>query len=98
MPTDTAELLAYSRLNNRVCPQPQRWQALWEMLPDRKRTGSGWHPSIPLILAAWHDTPAILKMARLAEHIEWAAVHGALPQVESFLRSLKEEDWHHLGE
>lgn len=75
----TAELLTYSRLNDRVCPQPQRWQALWEMLPDRKRAGSGWQPSVPLILAAWHDTPAILKMARLAEHIEWAAAHGALP-------------------
>lgn len=96
--SDITDLLAYCRLNNRVCPQPQRWLALWEMLPNRQQIGSSWQPSIPLILAAWYETPAILKMARLAEHIEWAAAHGALPQVESFLRSLKEEDWHHLGE
>jgi hypothetical protein len=97
MTADTAELLTYCRLNNRVFPQPQRWLALWEMLPNRKQIGSRSEPPLPLILA-WYDTPAILKMARLAEHIEWATAHGALPQVESFLQSLKEEDWHHLDE
>ena len=32
------------------------------------------------------------------EHIEWAATHGGLEQVHEFLRSLPEEEWHHLGE
>ncbi len=68
------------------------------MLPNRKRDGADWQPALPLILAAWHDTPAMLKMLRLAEHIEWAAQHGALELVASFLRGLREEDWYHVGE
>jgi hypothetical protein len=91
-------LVAYCRENGRVCPIPQVWNQLWEMLPNRTRAGNGWNPSLPLILAAWHDTPAILKMLRLAEHIEWAAQHGALEVVAKYLRSLPEDQWFHLGD
>jgi len=72
--------------------------ALWELLPDRKRVGGGWEPALPLILAAWHDTSYLMKILRLAEHIEWAAEHGALETVAVFLRDLREEDWFHLGD
>jgi hypothetical protein len=41
---------------------------------------------VPLILAARHETPAMLKMVRLAEHIQWAKKHNALPEVAAFLR------------
>ena len=97
--SDTIEnLIAYCRENNRVCPMPQHWNTLWEMLPNRKREGSGWKPPLPLILAAWHDTPAISKMMRLAEHIEWAAKHGVLDRISAFLRQLPESGWFHIGE
>lgn len=97
--SESAEsLIAYCRENSRVCPMPQRWNALWESLPDRKRVGGGWEPALPLILAAWHDTPGMLKMLRLAEHIEWAAEHGALESVAIFLRGLREDEWFHLGD
>jgi len=96
---DTVEnLIAYCRENDRVCPLPLHWKKLWEMLPNRTRVGAGWQPSLPLILAAWHDTPAVSKMLRLAEHIEWAAQHDTLKPAASFLRKLREEDWHHVGE
>jgi hypothetical protein len=98
MSESVESLVAYCRENGRVCPMPQVWNQLWEMLPNRTRAGSGWNPSLPLILAAWHDTPAILKMLRLAEHIEWAAQHGALEVVAKYLRSLPEDQWFHLGE
>jgi hypothetical protein len=91
-------LIAYCRENNRVCPLPQAWHQLWEMLPDRRRAGTCWEPALPLILAAWHETPAMLKMLRLAEHIEWAEKHNALQEVAAFLRGLQEHEWHHLGE
>lgn len=72
--SESAEsLIAYCRENSHVCPMPQRWSALWELLPDRTRVGGGWQPPVPLILAAWNDTPGMLKMLRLAERIEWAA-------------------------
>jgi hypothetical protein len=93
-----ASLIAYCRENNRVCPLPQRWHQLWEMLPDRRQAGDGWEPAFPLILAEWHDAPTMLKMVRLAEHIEWAEKHNALPEVAAFLRGLQEDEWHHLSE
>src|SRR5688572_15150851 len=96
---DSAEsLIAYCRENSRVCPLPQQWNELWELLPERRRVGGGWEPPLPLILAAWHETPAMLKMLRLAEHVEWAAKHSALDSVSRFLRDLKEADWFHLGD
>ena len=91
-------LLDYCSENERVCPQPKKWNELWNMLPNRSRQGSGWEPALPLILAAWHDTPAMMKMIRLREHLEWAEKHGELDSVDKFLRALPETDWHHLGE
>jgi hypothetical protein len=92
------ELVRYCSENNRVCPMPSQWNTLWEMLPNRKRAGEGWEPALPLILAAWHDTPALLKMLRLKEHIDWAEHHGVLDEVDKFLRSLPETEWAHIGE
>lgn len=91
-------LVAYCRENDRVCPLPPLWSRLWEMLPGRSRVGVGWQPAPPLILAASHDTPAMLKMLRLAEHIEWAAKHDSLEAIGKFLRELREDDWHHIGD
>jgi hypothetical protein len=90
-------LIAYCQENGRVCPQPQKWLNLWEMLPKDVETGASQAP-LPLILAAWHETPAMLKMLRLADHIRWAEKHGSLPAVAAFLRNLGEDDWHHVGE
>lgn len=97
--SETSEsLIAYCRENNRVCPLPQLWHKLWEMLPNHSQVGGGRRPSPPLILAAWHDTPAMLKMLRLAEHIQWAEQYGALDTVAAFLRRLGEGDWFHIGD
>jgi hypothetical protein len=54
-------LIAYCRQDGRVCPQPIRWNELWEMLPNRTRIGSGWMPPLPLILAAWHEASALAR-------------------------------------
>ena len=98
MDDTTERLIAYCRENSRVCPRPTLWNQLWELLPNRKRVGLGWEPPLPLILAAWHETPAMLKMLRLEEHIRWADKHGSIGEIAAFLRGLKEEDWHHLEE
>jgi hypothetical protein len=91
------EAIAVASSNNRVCPQPQKWNQLFELLPGKKRVGLGWEPPLPLILAAW-DAPALLKVARLREHLEWAADHGTLESVQAFMCSMSESDWHHFGE
>ena len=92
------EVMAEVQKNQRVCPQPQKWNQLYEMLPQRRRKGTGWEPSLPLILAAWWDTPALPKMIRLREHVEWAAAHGCLDEIYSFLCDLPEDKWHHIGD
>ena len=97
--TDTVDsLINYSRENSRVCPMPMQWDALWKLLPNRKRVGSGWEPALPLILAAWHDTPALTKILRLEEHIKWADKENALSVISTFLRNLPEDQWFHLNE
>lgn len=96
--TTLNDTLALVKSNARVCPQPQKWNQLYDSLPNRRRVGNGWEPAVPLILAAWWDTSDIAKIGRLQEHIEWAAQHGALNKVHEFLASLGECDWHHVGE
>ena len=96
---DTIEqVFSDAQLNNRVCPQPQKWQQLYDMLPNKKRKGAGWEPPLPLILAAWWDTPAISKIMRLREHIEWADSQGCLEQITLFLGELPEDQWYHIGD
>ncbi|MEO7108741.1 MAG: hypothetical protein ABIZ09_20370 [Rhodoferax sp.] len=97
MPETPQSLIAFCREGRRVCPMPKSWNALFEMLPNRKRTALGWEPPLPLILEAWDSTPAPLKTLRLAEHIEWATEQGALDAISAFLRALPESEWLHTG-
>jgi hypothetical protein len=92
---DAVELIAYCRQNGRVSPMPQKWNELYNMLPDKRRVGAGWEPQLPLILGT---TPAEAKVERLVEHIQWADTHGCLNQVSRFLHSLDGQDWHHLAD
>ncbi len=92
------QALEEAQKNDRVCPQPQKWNELYELLPNRVRRGNGWEPDLPLILAAWWDTPAIQKILRLREHIEWASEHGCLDVIYEFMQNLMEEEWFHIGE
>jgi hypothetical protein len=89
------EVLAEVTSNGRICPQPIKWNELWELLPNKQRQGAGWNPPVPLILAAWHETPHLMKMIRFQEHIRWANTHGKLEQINDFIRSLKQEEWYY---
>ena len=78
---------------------PQRWNELYKLLKNKKQNPSGgWNPSLPLILAAWHNTPAMLKILRLREHIEWGEKEGQLEEISQYLISLEEKDWYHLND
>jgi hypothetical protein len=92
------DLVRYCRENGRVCPMRHNGMRFGKCCRNRARIGGGWEPAPPLILAAWHDTPALPKMQRLKEHIEWADQHGVLGDVDKVLRSLPETEWAHLGE
>lgn len=89
-------LLKYCGENGRFCPQPQDWNRLWEMLPNREQKPSGgWTPSLPLILGAWHYATGLDKVLRFREHIEWADTHNAIDDVDAYLRGLSEAQWFH---
>lgn len=88
-------LLSYVKSGDRVCPRPLDWQTFWESLPFAARTASGFTPSPPLVLAAWHGTSNEAKAERLREHIMWAASHDGLVEADQYLRSLPLEAWHH---
>lgn len=88
------DILAFASSDGRVCPQPNRWHELYQMLPHRKRPDGSWLP-IPLILAAWWDTPDGCKVERFRLHIRHAADHGALAAVASFLTALQPNEWHY---
>lgn len=98
MNTTLDDLLEYCRSNSRVCPQPRKWQELYELLPDRRQVGAGYVPSAPLILGGWWYSSDAEKQERLSLHIHWAAEKGALEQVDKYLRQLSEQDWYHLGD
>ena len=87
-------LLEYVTADGRVCPQPDYWNQLWEMLPNKKRDGAGWIPPLPLILAAWWEATDFEKSARLKLHLEYAARNGVLGAVDRSLRSLPANAWH----
>lgn len=75
------------------CPMPDPWNRLWEILLTRQRECGAPLPGVPLILAAWHEAPLLMKRVRLLDQLEWAAENGILEQVDRYLRSLPEQDW-----
>lgn len=98
-PLDKTKLFNYINDNNRVCPQPQIWNKLWEMLKDKERIGvAGWNPPVPLILVAWWETSDSAKKQRLLDHIEWAENKGQLDEIANFIYELREDQWYHVGD
>jgi hypothetical protein len=99
--TETSEkleaLLVYVQADGRICPQPQRWNELWKILPNKQQEDTGWKPPLPLILGAWWHSTGLEKMLRLEEHIIYAAKNGVLDKVDRFLRGLSRNDWHTAG-
>lgn len=87
-------LVEYCRVNNRVCPQPNEWQKLWEMLPNKRQLENKWKPSLPLILGAWWETTDAEKRQRFEEHLQWAESHNCLEEIGQFVRRISETSWY----
>jgi hypothetical protein len=87
------EVLEEVRLKG-VCPMPDEWNRLYQMLPGTRQTRDGWVPPLPLILGAWWETGMLQKSYRFEEHLQWADKHGALMKVYRFLQVLPEDRWH----
>ena len=96
---DLGELEEIWTCNNRVVPQPQKWNELYGRLKNtRRKPGGGFDPPLPLILAAWWESSDFDKRNRLRDHLRWAIEQNQVDEILIFLQSLKESDWVHEGE
>lgn len=92
------DALEEARWRNRVCLKPELWKRMFDLLTARAGETGGEKPPLPPLGPQWATTSAIPKRLRFQEHLMWADKHGALVPVLAFMRSLKEEDWVHMGE
>ena len=88
------EVLLEARRGNRVCPVPVLWHEFFDLLPD-KTPGQ---PTAPLDARAWRETSSLAKRMVFREQLEWAEARGALGAAMDFIRKMREEDWHHMGD
>ncbi len=96
--TSLEEIINYCKQNERVCPQPQLWNTLWQKLKYKKQIGAGWQPALPLINTAWWESSGFSKQLRLIEHLKWAEANGQLQEIANYIISLKEDDWFHSND
>ena len=78
------ELIAYSRENRRVCPVPEMWSRLYELLPERRRDGSGQEPPLLLILGAWWETGDDENRDSLELRLRWELSTARLEEQDAF--------------
>lgn len=96
--TALLQIIKLCESNNRVCPNSDKWNGLWQLLKNKKRDGNSWIPSLPLILAAWNFSSDSSKKERLIEHFKWAEKQNQLDEIFQYLITLKESDWYHKNE
>lgn len=85
------ELMAETRKENRVCPQPTRWLEFYRVLQDA--AGKAQLPSPPLTGSAWAATPPSAKRMCFREQVEWAVKNGCTVEAYNFLEKLPKTDW-----
>jgi hypothetical protein len=89
------DLMAEIRKDNRVCPQPQRWQEFYRLLEELNEGAP--LPSPPLVGKAWTSTPSLAKRMCFREQVEWAVAQDRIIAAHTFLKCLREQDWHYMG-
>jgi len=91
------DLIAYVTSNERVCPQPMKWDEMWKLMGSLSRNIPDF-PGLPLILNGWDMSTDQQKRLRLIEHIKFGNQIGVLDKIDGFLRALPEDSWHHCPE
>jgi len=96
MDKSLSDLLDYRKSNKRVCPKSVYWHSVWCVLPTTEKGEKP--PPIPVIPVESLETSEISKQLVFCKHIQWAYDHGVLEEVDRYLRSLSEDQWHHTYE
>jgi hypothetical protein len=88
------DAMAEARRFNRICPAEPEWLRLQGLLT--RLAGAGSPPAIHGAQA--RSTAPLTKRIRMRDQVEWAARHGCLEEMFTFLKSLPENRWIHMGE
>ena len=91
-------IFEFIKSEKRVCPKPDLWNEIWEMLPNKEQVVSGWSPPLPLILSAWWQTSDQEKKDRLKTHLIYAEQNGVLEEVSVFLKNIDQDQWIYEGD
>lgn len=87
------EVMTVARRNNRVCPIEAEWRRLHALLQAVAAEAPA-----PLTGAEFRKSPPLVRRIRVRDQVEWAAKHGLLREVFSFIEALPEDHWVHMGE
>jgi hypothetical protein len=88
------QALQLTRRNNRVCPMPERWRDMFDLMASIAPGKA--LPPVVIDGAAWSVVPPMQKRIRLREQLEWAERLGLLDPVFRFLQDLPDEGWLHF--
>jgi hypothetical protein len=89
------DVMALARRNNRVCPRPLLWAALYELVEGDRYADLSPPPVQPW---TWKTLSNLQRRLRFRDHIAWADRHGKLDALARYLEALAEPDWVHMGE
>lgn len=78
-------------INNRICPQPMKWNELFNILKRIVKDKNKLSP--PLILAGWNFSDDCQKKDRFQEHLQLIKEENITAAI-IFLDELKKEEWY----
>jgi hypothetical protein len=87
-------------LNSRICPIPEVWQKIYDMLPDKIVGEYVNHPVAMPEFKSDSCRTSLFLCLRLdfREHLDWASTHGVIEEVYHIIHNLPEEQWLHHGD
>lgn len=89
------EVIVMARRNNRACPRPFLWSALYVLLEGERYADL---PPPPVQPWASGKLSNLQRRAHFRKYIQWADRHDKLETLARYLDSLSEPDWVHMGE
>ena len=79
-------LLDYCGAGGRICPAPEAWHRMWQLLDAMATDRKPPRPPAP-------DEPGNSLKWALVDHLLWADQLGVFDKVDQFLRSLGPSQW-----
>jgi hypothetical protein len=86
-------VMTEARRHNRVCPIEAEWRRLHAILASVAADAPP-----PLTGAEYRSSAPLVRRIRVRDQVEWAAQHGLLREILSFIESLPEDHWIHMGD